>query len=604
MKKICLFLLLFLSLPVFALQKSTKDFEKSLKQWEQSSESLPKKIDKLYAIYWDYLMHSYPEWASYVGYADLNSDLTDLSLAAIEQRKKFAKKLFTVVKNIPENKLKGEALISFQLFKNDLHENIEGQIFPEDLLPVNQMYGVQIDFTNLLISAPKTRLKDYEDRIERLKKFPLQIAQTERLMREGLNKKVTQTKVVMNSVPLQLEALLVRDLEKNPLYKSFLEIAVTASDQEKKKIQMDAQKEILEKVIPAIDIFKKFIVSEYIPNCREEVAWSSVPDGRRWYDFKSRKHTTTKLTADEIHEIGIKEVARIRSEMEKIKDKQKFKGDLKAFEKFLKEDPQFFFKSSRELLDQYLVISKKIDPGLVKLFGHLPRLPYGVIEMPEYKAKAAPLAYYQGGSLEAGRPGYFEANTFDLKASAKWQLEALTLHEAVPGHHLQIALAQELKNLPEFRKQTGPTAFIEGWALYAESLGPELGLYQDDFSKYGQLTFEMWRAIRLVVDTGLHAKGWSREKVMDFFRSNGPFSETLIKNETDRYIADPGQALAYKIGELKIKELKERSQKTLKDKFNIREFHDQILSSGAIPLDVLEKKMNHWLNEKVKTSQL
>jgi uncharacterized protein (DUF885 family) len=321
-----------------------------------------------------------------------------------------------------------------------------------------------------------------------------------------------------------------------------------------------------------------------------------LPNGAAWYAFRVKEETTTNLTPDQLHELGLKEVARISGEMSKLREELKFKGDSKAFNKFLLTDKRFFYTDSTQLLMGFRDIAKRIDPELPHLFKTLPRLTYGVREMPPYKSAAAPAAYYEGGSLEAGRPGYFEANTSDLPGRPKWGMEALTLHETVPGHHLQISIAQELKGLPEFRKQGSYTAYVEGWGLYAEGLGNELGLYKDAYSKYGQLSYEMWRAIRLVVDTGMHAKGWTRQQALDYFADTMPKSATETANEVDRYITWPGQALAYKVGQLKFKELRERAQIALGDKFDVREFHDELLRHGSLPMDVLESAVNEWID--------
>jgi uncharacterized protein (DUF885 family) len=308
-----------------------------------------------------------------------------------------------------------------------------------------------------------------------------------------------------------------------------------------------------------------------------------------------RAQTTTDWSPERIHQLGLAEVARIRAEMLTLMQKTGYKGDLGSFFEMLRTDKRFFFGDKRELLEAYRDIAKRIDPELPRLFRTLPRLPYGVWPTPAYSEKTAPTAYYTPGAPELGRPGRFWANTYDLRSRPKWEMEALTLHEAVPGHHLQIARAQELGDVAEFRKWEGFTAFVEGWGLYAESLGGELGLYQDPYSKFGQLTYEMWRAIRLVVDTGMHAKGWSRAQAIQFFVDNSSKTRHDIEVEIDRYIAWPGQALAYKIGELKLKELRAWAQQELGDKFSIRDFHDEILGAGALPLDVLDGRVRRWV---------
>jgi uncharacterized protein (DUF885 family) len=325
---------------------------------------------------------------------------------------------------------------------------------------------------------------------------------------------------------------------------------------------------------------------------------SDLPDGKDWYTYLVRQYTTTNLTPDEIHNIGLSEVKRIRDEMTKLIASTGFQGTFDEFNDFIRTDSQFFFTTPEDLLAAYRDICKRTDPELIRLFGHLPRLPYGVKPVPAYAEKSQTTAYYEGGSLEAGRPGYFFANTYDLASRPKWEMVALSLHEAVPGHHLQISIAQELEDLPEFRRRGWYTAYGEGWGLYSESLGEEMGLYDDPYAKYGQLSYEMWRAIRLVVDVGMHYKGWSRQQAIDYFLANVGKAEHDIIVEVDRYIVWPGQALAYKIGELKIKELRAFAAKELGDSFDIRAFHDQILGSGPLPLNILEPQIKDWVSKQ------
>ncbi|HYD83162.1 MAG TPA: DUF885 domain-containing protein, partial [Opitutus sp.] len=337
------------------------------------------------------------------------------------------------------------------------------------------------------------------------------------------------------------------------------------------------------------------LVEHYIPAARETTAAVDLPDGEAWYRHQIKVMTSTELDARQIHEIGLAEVARIRAEMERVKTESGFEGTLEAFFVHLRTAPEFYFTDAEELVRAYRDIAKRADPLLIKFFKTLPRTPYGVLPVPSYAEQSQTTAYYYPGSPEAGRPGYFFANTYALHTRPKWEMEALTLHEAVPGHHLQIALAQELPNVPEFRKWGGYTAFVEGWGLYAEHLGEEMGFYADPYSKFGQLTYEMWRAVRLVVDTGLHALGWTREEAIEYFAKNASKSEHDIVVEIDRYLVWPGQALAYKLGELKIKELRARATKELGAKFDVREFHDEVLRHGAVPLSVLEDNIDAWV---------
>jgi uncharacterized protein (DUF885 family) len=357
-----------------------------------------------------------------------------------------------------------------------------------------------------------------------------------------------------------------------------------------------------EKVVPAFTKLHEYLVKTYLPGARESIGLGALPDGQAWYAYNARMRTTTTLTPQQIHEIGLSEVKRIRAEMDKVISQTGFKGSFAEFTKFVRTDPQFYYTNADALLTGYRDIAKRIDPELPRLFGKLPRLTYGVKPIPDYAAKSQTSAYYQPGSPAAGRAGNFFANTYALDTRAKWEMECLTLHESVPGHHLQISLAQEMEDAPEFRKHGSYTAFIEGWGLYSESLGDEIGLYKDPYSKYGQLTFEMWRAIRLVVDTGIHSLGWTRQQAIDYFLANTSKSEHEVAVEVDRYIVWPGQALAYKIGQMKIRELRDYATKELGKKFDVRKFHDQVLGNGALPLDVLEARIKEWVKQQKSQS--
>jgi len=381
---------------------------------------------------------------------------------------------------------------------------------------------------------------------------------------------------------------------KSALMRPFTRIPKSFSDEDKERILKRGIEAYEKYAKPSYELLHTFLKDDYVPNCRETIGRSALPDGKAWYAYMVRPITTTDLTPQQIHEIGLSEVKRIRGEMEKIKKQTGFEGDLQEFFEFLRTDKQFFYDTPAQLLAGYRDICKRADPELIRLFRKLPRQPYGIKPVPSYSEQSVTTAYYQPGSINAGRPGYFFANTYALETRPKWEMEALSLHEAVPGHHFQIAIADELEGLPEFRKNDRYTAYVEGWGLYAESLGEEMGFYQDPYSKMGQLTYEMWRAIRLVLDTGMHALGWSRQQSIDYFKANAGKSEHDIIVEVDRYIVWPGQALAYKIGELKIKELRANAEKELGDKFDIRDFHDELLGAGALPLNILETRMKNW----------
>lgn len=564
------------------------------------------KLNKYLSAQWKYLMIEFPEYATYAGYPGQNDRWTDYSMAAITRHKNESKCQLEILKKIPVQDLKGEDKVNFDLAKRNLENDVEGAQFPDELLPMNQLGGLQSDLADILETMPKANIKDYENMLARLDKVPVLAEQTTTLMKEGIKKGITPTKMLISRVPAQFDKLLTGKVDDSALYKPFANLGGDFSAEQRADIQTRAKNVIQNKVYPALQKLKSFVVTDYIPKCRDSISYAELPNGKAWYAHLVKDHTTTSQTPDELHQLGLKEVARITAEMEKIRDEVKFKGDLKEFNKFLLSDKQFYYQDKQHLMIGYRDIAKRIDPELSKIFKTLPRLPYGVEEMPDYKAGDAPAAYYMPGSPEAGRPGYFEANTTDLAGRPKWGMEALTLHEAVPGHHLQISLAQELKDLPEFRKQGRYTAFTEGWGLYAEGLGSQLGMYKDPYSRYGQLTYEIWRATRLVVDTGIHAKGWSRQQAIDYFNSVMPKAKKEIENEVDRYIIWPGQALAYKVGQLKFIEMREKAKAELGSRFDIREFHDELLKHGGLPLDVLEKSVGSWidLQKKAKAKKL
>jgi uncharacterized protein (DUF885 family) len=460
---------------------------------------------------------------------------------------------------------------------------------------VSQRDGIQQDAAAFLERLSPRTVADYELQIAELKLLAPRIDQEVALMREGLKRGVTNPKVTMRDVAEQVVSQIPADALSSPLLVSFAEMPANIGEEDAKRLKAGAVAAFDGGVRQAFARMHEFVVKEYEPAARESVALSDQPDGAAWYAWLVREETSTDFTPREIHDIGLREVARIRAEMEKVKAETGFEGSMQEFFTFLRTDPQFFFTKKEDLLEATRALMKRADPELMALFGTLPRSTYGVKQIPEYSEKSQTTAYYMQCSVKSGRPGYYFVNTYALDTRPKWEMEALSLHEAVPGHHLQIALAQEIDGLPEFRRMGGYTAFVEGWGLYSESLGEEMGFYKDPYSKFGQLTYEMWRAVRLVVDTGLHAFGWSRQQAIDYFKANAPKTENDITVEIDRYIVMPGQALAYKLGELKLKELRAYATTELGPKFDIRAFHDEVLRHGAVSLDVLETQVKAWV---------
>jgi uncharacterized protein (DUF885 family) len=400
--------------------------------------------------------------------------------------------------------------------------------------------------------------------------------------------------VVLRDVPGQIQEVLEPDPAKNALLEAFRSIPETIPAAERERLRREAGQILVRQVVPALTRLRDYLANTYVPGARESVAATDLPDGKAWYAYRLRYFTTTDLTPEQIHQLGLSEVRRIRGKMDEVIVATGFKGSYEEFCHFLRTDPRFYFDKPEDLVSGYRDIAKRIDPGLIKLFGRLPRLPYGVDPMSQ---KSAPAAYYANGSLAGGMAGTFLANTWDLKSRPKWGMEALTLHEAVPGHHLQYSLAEEIEDLPDWRKWDVYPAFSEGWGLYAESLGSELGLYQDPYMKFGELTFEIWRAIRLVADTGVHAMGWTRQQAIDYYKANSARAEHEIEVEVDRLISQPGSVPAYKIGELKIKELRAYAESELGARFDIRAFHDHLLGRGQLPLDLLERGVKAWVAE-------
>jgi len=561
-----------------------------------STDTPSQQLSKFFEERWQYSMLDKPEFATVVGHPGQNDRWMDLSQEAFDRRQREDVCQLDLLRKIPIQGLEDIDRVNFQLMEHLLEISIDAQKFGGRYLALNHLYGLHMTVPDILNKMPGATRQDYEDMLARLEKVPVVEMQTEALLRAGLARKITPVKALLTRVPAQFDKVLPEKIEDSPIYRPFVDIKANLTDSEKADIRRRAKQAISHAVYPALRKLKDFLISAYIPGARDGISLKDMPNGTAWYAFCIKEYTTADMTADQLHELGIKEVTRITREMEKARDAAKFNGDLKAFNKFLLTDQRFFYTDKEQLLSGYRDIAKRIDAELPRLFGRLPRLTYGVREMSAYKASEAPAAYYEVGSPEAGRPGYFAANTTDLPGRPKWAMEVLTLHEAVPGHHLQISIAQELRDRPQVLRYSSNEAFSEGWGLYAESLGDEAGLYKDAYSKYGQLAYEIWRAVRLVVDTGIHAKGWSRDQALTYFADHVPKSNQEVENEIDRYITWPGQALSYKVGQLKFLELRRRATSTLGEKFDIRRFHDQLLKHGDLPMTVLERLMDEWVD--------
>jgi len=561
-----------------------------------SSSETSKRLHALFEEDWEWRLREFPESATYNGDNRYNDRLTDRSPEAIERRKAHDREMLERIQKIDRSKLSGQDLISYDLFLEDSKQQVEGHRFPFEVMPINQMQGIQIDFPQLVSNTPFRNTKDYENYLARLAAFPKAIDQGIALMRHGIESKWIFPAVPLRSVPSQIEGQIVADATKSPVYQPFASFPSDVPEADRARLTEAGRRSVSENVMPALKKLLAFFNESYLPSARSDISASSLPDGAAYYAYMVRAMTTTSLAPKEIHDIGQKEVARIRKEMEGIIRQVGFKGSFRDFLNFLRTDERFYYKKPEDLVTGYRDIAKRADGKLPELFAELPRNPYGVREIPEYEAPAQTTAYYLQGASDGSRAGTYWVNTYKLNTRPKYEMEALSLHESVPGHHTQISRAQELKGLPEFRRNAGYTAYVEGWALYAESLGPDMGFYTDPYSKFGQLTYEMWRAVRLVVDTGMHSMGWTRQQAIDFMKENAAKTENDIVVEIDRYIVWPGQALAYKLGELKIKELRAKARRELGDQFDIRKFHNAVLDDGPLPLGLLEKRIDFWIS--------
>ena len=544
---------------------------------------------------WERTLEENPYFASLLGDYRFNNRVSSNSLEKFQSDANYEKTFLEKLSQIKLSNLNDADRLNYRLIKMSMEVSLEGRNFPKHYMELNQRGGVQ-DYYSYGDRLSFKNKKDYEDWFERIKGFNQNVKNSLKNNKEGLEMGYTQPKLVTRAVVSQIEGILASDLEDHPYYKIFQSANEVIGDEEASEIQIRVKDFIKNELNPSYWELMTFLKNVYIPNSRNTVGISDVPNGKAWYEYLSKYHTTTDLTPDEIHEIGLKEVARIRAEMEEIIALVEWEGDFNSFLRFLRTDPQFYYETGEELLDAYRAMSKKIDAYMPSLFNKLPRAPYGVIPIPMESAPYTTTAYYNAPSK--GRPGYYYANLYKPETRPKYEIPVLSVHEAVPGHHHQIALAQELENVPKFRNHLSFTSFVEGWGLYSEQLGENMGLYNDPYDKFGQLTYDMWRAIRLVVDTGMHYKGWTREEAVNLFLQNTAKTPQDINNEVDRYIAWPGQALAYKIGQLKIIELRDKAKEELGENFDLKNFHDFILSFGSVPMNILEEKVDEFIENQ------
>jgi prolyl oligopeptidase len=544
--------------------------------------------------HWEWTLANSPLFASSLGDRRYNDRWADQSLAAIERRHEETVEFLRRVYAIERASLPEAEQLNYELFRRQLQDDVDSHQFSGYLMPFFHRGGVQ-DLENLTNQLPLDSVRDFDDWLARLGKIDEVIDQHIDLAEAGRKKEIMAPQVLMQRVEPQLALQLVDSAEQSPFYRAFIDLPDTIPAGEQERLRAEALATIDKTVLPAYRKLARYFGDRYLPATRASIGQSALPNGAAWYEYLARSFTTTRMTPDEIHRLGLEEVKRIRGEMQQIIDEVGFAGSFQEFLEFLRTDPQFYFDNPDDLYEAYLATSKRIDPELVKLFGVLPRMPYGVKPIPDSIAPDTTTAYYSRPAADGSRAGIYWVNLYKPEVRPKYEIEVLSVHEAMPGHHLQIALQQELGDMPQFRRFLGFTAFVEGWGLYSERLGYDLGLYEDPYSRFGQLTYDMWRAVRLVVDTGMHYRGWTRQQAIDFFKDNAAKTEHDIVNEIDRYISMPGQALAYKIGQLKILRLRERAERQMGAKFDVRAFHDALLGGGALPLDILEQRMDDWL---------
>jgi prolyl oligopeptidase len=547
---------------------------------------------------WEWHLAENPMVASRAGDRRYNTEWRDGSLTAIEQRHLQRRDFLRRVYAIDRAALPEADKLNYELFRRDMQRRVDEHQFKGFLMPFSQRGGVQ----NLDNQANQLRFEtvgDFEDWLARMDKIDTVVDQTIEVANRGIERGFVLPRVLMERIPDQIAVQLVENGEESPFYRTFETMPGSITEKDQERLRETAIKTIEDTVVPAYRKLARYFEKTYLPATRETVGLSSLPNGSAWYEFLARRYTTTVMTPDEIHRTGLEEVKRIRGEMQQIIDELGFEGDFQDFLTFLRTDPQFYYDNPDDLYEAYLATSKRIDPELVKLFGTLPRMPYGVKPIPDAIAPDTTTAYYSRPAADGSRAGIYWVNLYRPEVRPKYEIEVLSVHEAMPGHHLQLAIQQEIGDMPNFRRYTGFTAFVEGWGLYSESLGYDLGLYKDAYSRFGALTYDMWRAVRLVVDTGIHYKGWTRQQAIDFFKDNAAKTEHDIVNEIDRYIVMPGQALAYKIGQLKILSLRAQAEATLGDDFDVREFHDVLLGGGALPLDILQRRMDDWLAQQL-----
>jgi len=553
------------------------------------------RLHDLFDREWKWRLASNPLFATSVGVHDFDAQLPDVTPKEEERRALVSRKFLGELRAIPTASLSEADRTNAEIFAEQLTNRVLSFTYREYEIPFTADWGFHTELTRLPETMPFQTIHDYENYVARLDAIPRYMDDQIGDMREGLSRGMALPKVVLAGIDQTVTPHVVADAEKSVWWKPFEKLPSGFSAADRDRLAAAGRKAILESAVPAFRKLAEFLDRDYVPHARESIAASALPGSRAYYDFTIRRFTTLKMSADDVHRIGLSEVDRIRKEMDAVIGQTGFAGDFKAFLEFLRTDPKFYAKTPEELLERASWICKRMDGKLPSLFKTLPRLPYGVAPVPAEIAPKFTGGRYVEAPVGSTQPGYFWVNTYRLDQRPLYTLEALALHESVPGHHLQIALSQELKDLPSFRRYSYISSFGEGWGLYCEHLGLEAGFYTDPYSNFGRLTYEMWRACRLVVDTGIHAMGWTRQQAIDYLASHTALSLHEVETEIDRYISWPGQALSYKLVELEIEKLRKKAEAALGPKFDVREFHDAVLLQGAVPLPVLDEQIDRYI---------
>jgi uncharacterized protein (DUF885 family) len=558
--------------------------------------STAKELHDLFEAEWERGLRENPDRATYLGDHRYDDRWPDKSATALQASDEGDRAALLALDRIPAAQLSAADRLNRDLFRRQAQASVDAYAYGSRYTPLSQRSGLTSLHRLADVIVFRT-VQDYEQWLARMNSLDRYVAQNIALMREGVQRGIVPPQVIVQRVPGQVAKQVVQDPALSPFYEVFRKMPDTIPAGDRERLQAAARSAIATRIVPAYQQLLQFVEQEYLPRCRTSVGLWDTPQGPQRYAELTRFYTTTDLTPDQVHAIGLQEVARIRGEMLQVIARTGFKGSFDEFLVYLRTDPKFRYTDPQQLLMAYEAMAKRVDPLLPQYFGKLPRMPYGVRPIAAQVAPDTTTAYYQGPAMDGRRAGYYYVNLYKPEERPKYEIPVLTIHEAVPGHHLQVSLAQELGELPKFRRDFEATAFVEGWALYSESLGEEMGFYEDPYDKFGQLTYEMWRAVRLVVDTGMHHRKWTRQQAIDYFKANAAKTELDIVNEVDRYIGNPGQALAYKIGELRIRELRAEASRRLGDRFDLRAFHDVVLGSGAIPLDVLSANVRQWIEQ-------